>query len=346
MESEDPGLFALGLLSKNLKALGIGTAIEKEENSKGQSPDFPWFQFLINDIHNKKKYVLDFKFGKRKNKVLSNNKIEYKNFEKKLKAKLSKDFNISEEKIIVAPTVSKEGKFRVQIIFQSEEFNNLDINQFINKFKSDPDFAELKHLKSIHEDIIIGGINLTKNQLDPKGNRKSGWGIGVKRGRKDYDPPLGWIGIGLKVKGIYDNGNDTWIGMNNVEGEWCVAYHGVGRRQSSYNVKKVVGKIIKAKEFKPGPGQAHKNCVNINHKDNNNAPKKVGEGVYCTPHIKTAEDFAGISVINGESYKTVLMLRVKPEAIRQCEDAGDYWVVNGTDDEIRPYRILYKNVNS
>ena len=36
------------------------------------------------------------------------------------------------------------------------------------------------------------------------------------------------------------------------------------------------------------------------------------------------------------------MVRVKPGAIRECADSGDYWVVNGTTDEIRPYRILYK----
>ena len=187
----------------------------------------------------------------------------------------------------------------------------------------------------------MGVIKLSKDQLDPEGNRKYGWGIGEQRAGINYDPPLGWTGIGLKVKGKYDNGDDTWIGMNNVPGEWCVAYHGVGRNQSSYNVKKVVGKIIKSKEFKPGAGQAHKNCQDLNHPWN-----KVGEGVYCTPHIKTAENYAGITNINGISYKTVLMLRVKPEAIRYCADAGDYWVVNCTDDEIRPYRILYKNVNN
>ena len=42
------------------------------------------------------------------------------------------------------------------------------------------------------------------------------------------------------------------------------------------------------------------------------------------------------------------MVRVKPEAIRHCDQCFDsrapynYWVVNGTEDEIRPYRILYK----
>ena len=40
------------------------------------------------------------------------------------------------------------------------------------------------------------------------------------------------------------------------------------------------------------------------------------------------------------------MARVKPNVFRTCEDQKNYWVVNGTKDEIRPYRILYKCVNS
>ena len=341
MESKDPDLFILGLISKNLNDIGIGSAIEKKNNFEEQINDFSWFNFLINN--NKKKYVLDFEFGEKKNKELLNNKGEYKKFEKKLRSKLSKDFNISEKKIILDATISEDGAFRVQIIFESEEFNTLDKNQFINKFKNDPDFEELKNLKGIFEDVVMGVIKLSKNQLDPEGNRKYGWAIGEKRGGFDYDPPNGWTGIGLRVKGRYDNGDDTWIGMSNVKGEWCVAYHGVGRGQSSDNVKKVTGKIIKGKEFKPGFGQVHKNCLDIFHLGTG---QKVGEGVYCTPHIKTAENYAGISDINGEPYKTVLMVRVKPDAIRHCSDSGDYWVVNGNDDEIRPYRILYKNVNN
>ena len=182
----------------------------------------------------------------------------------------------------------------------------------------------------------MGGVKLTRNLLDPAGNRNNGWPIGEKRGGKDYDSPQGWNGIGLKVKGKYDNGDDTWIGMANVPGEWCVAYHGVGVGQSSDNVKNVVG-IISKTTFKAGSRQAHEFCPDKNHPG-----QKVGVGVYCTPTIKTAEGYAGISNINGINYKTVLMVRVKNEAIRQCDCISDYWVVNGTPDEIRPYRILYK----
>ena len=130
--------------------------------------------------------------------------------------------------------------------------------------------------------------------------------------------------------------------MDNSDGEWCVAYHGVASGQSSDNVKDVTGKIVKS-TFKKGWRQAHANCPDQYHPG-----KKVGPGVYCTPTIKTAEGYAGISKVNGMSYKTVLMVRVNPNSIRHCDICDDsrapynYWVVNGTLEEIRPYRILYK----
>ena len=338
LESKDPGLFALALLSQHLRNLGIETAIEKDENPKEQNNDLAGLQFIFNGMINRKKYDLDFDFGERRNNELLNNKKEYRKFKEKLKLKLSKDYNIPPEKIIVtSPQKGPEkGSFRVQVIFQSDEFHLLDKNQFINKFRNDPEFPELKYLKDIFEDVIMGAVKLTRNQLDPKGNRSDGWGIGEKRGGVDYDPPLGWIGIGLKVTGKYDGGDDTWIGMKNVTGEWCVAYHGVAKGQSSDNVKKTTGAIYKT-AFKPGKGQAHKY-----HEDSNHPGQPVGEGVYCTPLIKIAEGYAGISNINGINYKTVFMVRVKPNARRFCADQSDYWVVNGTTDEIRPYRILYK----
>ena len=128
--------------------------------------------------------------------------------------------------------------------------------------------------------------------------------------------------------------------MNNSEGEWYVAYHGVGRSNNTDKVKQIVRDICKD-SFKPRFFQAHCECVDLYHPN-----QKVGVGVYYTPHIKTAGDYSGVSTINGKNYKTVLMVRVKPDKIRGCEDRKDYWVVNGTTDEIRPYRILYKCLNN
>ena len=214
------------------------------------------------------------------------------------------------------------------------------MEQFKQKFQNDKEFSELKYLKEVHTDVLIGACKLTKNQLDSRGNRIDGWGVNEKRANLDYNPPLGWIGIGLKVLDKYDNGNNDWIGMNNGEGEWCVAYHGVARYINNSDKVKQITKLIYENEFKPGVNQAYKDELDIHHPG-----QKVGTGVYCTPLINIAESYAGKCEINGKYYKTVLMSRVKPNAFRACQASKDYWVVNGTKDEIRPYRILYKCVS-
>ena len=338
LENEDPNLFALGLISQNLENLGIETAIDKSDEDISDE-GLTSIQFISNGMIGKKKYDLHFEFEEKRNEELLNNEEEYEKFKNNLKLKLSKDYNIPINQIIV--TFPQRGSFHVQVIFQSNEFNDLDINEFKNKFKNDPKFEELSNLKEIHTDVIMGGCKLTKAQLDPNGNRIENWAIGENRGGKPYDPPLGWTGIGLNVINKY--GDSTWIGMDNSPGEWCVAYHGVGNGQSSENVKKVTG-IISNTTFKPGQAQSHEDCPDQYHPG-----KLVGRGVYCTPTIETAsEQYAGISEINGIKYKTVIMVRVKPDAIRHCDQClaskapYNYWVVNGTTDEIRPYRILYK----
>jgi len=177
---------------------------------------------------------------------------------------------------------------------------------------------------------------MSKKWLDKRGNRVDGWGINEKRGNMPYNPPIGWIGIGLNVIDKYDMGNNTWLGHNGSKGEWCVAYHGVGRSKDSDAIKNIIGNIYN-NPFRQGPNQIHANHEDIYHKG-----KKVGGGVYCTPLIKTANEYAGKVIIKNKKYYAALMVRVKPNAIRSCKDQSDYWVVNGTTDEISPYRILYK----
>ena len=333
-EKEDSGLFALGLISQNLEDLGIVTGIEKDISQKKEEEDASaaCLQFITNGMCDKRKYDLHFDFGEKRNEELLDNEEEYEKFKNNLKLKLSKDYGIPVDKIVV--TFPQKGSYRVQVIFQSDEFNNLDSNQFISKFKNDSEFKELSYLKEIHSDLVMGGCKLRKDQLDPRGNRNDGWGVGEKRGGKTYNPPIGWNGIGLKVWDKY--GDNTWLGMNNSPGEWCVAYHGVGRFKSSKEVQNIT-KNIYVGTFKKGDNQAYKDHLDVNHKG-----KTVGEGVYCTPFIETALHYSGVSEVNGKKFKTVLMVRVKPNAIRYCQDQDDYWVVNGTPDEIRPYRILYK----
>ena len=180
--------------------------------------------------------------------------------------------------------------------------------------------------------------SLKKSQLDSEGNRYDNWPKNEYRGGKPYDSPIGWIGIGLKVTDKY--ADNIWIGMKNISGEWCVAYHGVGRDLEPEEVKKVSGLIYKG-TFKVGKNQYYEDYDDMFHPGN-----RIGKGVYITPFIKTAEEYAGIAEINGIKYKTVIMVRVKPEAIRCPKEMKDYWIVNGTTDEVRPYRILYKKYDN
>ena len=334
MEKKDQGLFALGLLANILEQNGTEVVIDNDNKEEENDVGTTCLQFITNGLGHKTSYGLHFDFGIRRNQRLLNDKNEYEKFKERLKDKLSKDYNIPKNKIIV--TCPQKGSFRVQVIFQSDDFNNLNIKDFTEKFKNDNDFPDLQNLKYIQQDVILSGCKLSKGQLDARGNRVDGWGVNEKRGGKPYDPPIGWKGIGLRVTDKYDNGNNTWIGMDNSKGEWCVAYHGVGRNLNSPDVKKITGLIVKG-GFEPGKNQACKEYPDLNHPGRN-----VGEGVYCTPKINKAETYSGVSQINDKKYKTVLMVRVKPDALRYCKKEPDYWVVNGTTDEIRPYRILYK----
>ena len=131
--------------------------------------------------------------------------------------------------------------------------------------------------------------------------------------------------------------------MRNVKGEWLVAYHGVGGGFNSDEVANIVGSIINM-GFKNGKRQPHKDCNDAFHYG-----CKVGEGIYFTPYINIAERFSGITNINDEKYKIVIMTRVNPKARRHCNKCEEskvfkYWVVNGTSDEVRPYRILFKRI--
>ena len=119
METKDEGIFALGLISQNLENLGIETAIECSQDSDTTS-----LQFLTNGMIDKKKYDLHFEFEEKRNEELLSNEEEFEKFKENLKLKLSKDYNIPPEKIIV--TLPQRGSLHVQVIFQTEEFNNLD----------------------------------------------------------------------------------------------------------------------------------------------------------------------------------------------------------------------------
>ena len=188
-------------------------------------------------------------------------------------------------------------------------------------------------------EVIADVINLNPDLLSGLGNNLLGeWAQGENRGGRPYKPPNGWIGYGLNVLNKYDNGNNDWLACNGRKGEWCIAYHGACNGQSSDNVKKGIKSILET-NLKPGGGQAY-----ANHNDANHPGKKVGKGVYCSPEPSVIDGYSGIMNINGHNYKAAFMLRVRPDKLRYSNSRPDYWVVNGSFDELRPYRLLIKPI--
>ena len=339
--NRNSGLFCLGILAQNLERMGITTEIEKNapvtEESQNESNTI--LQFIMNGMIGQKKYNLHFDLGKGRNMQLLNNKKERENFNDKVRKKLSLEYKIPEEKIII--TNPPNAKFQLQVIFQNDDFNNenIDFNTFKKNCMNDKDFQELSKLKEVHKGLIMEGCRLSSNMLDPRGNRKDGWGINEKRGGLDYIPPTnGWVGYGLKVWGKYDNGNNDWLSYNGNKNEWAIAYHGVGSKLGC-SVEQAAHNIIKG-GFKAGSGQTFQYDDDFMHPG-----QKVGVGVYCSPDPKVMEEYAKYSIINGvngKNYMLGFMMRVKPDKIRYSIKQKDYWVLNGTTDEMRPYRIMIK----
>ena len=336
-------LFCLGLLAKNLENCGIITAIEKnpKQNEETIFQENIVLQFILNGLAEKKKYDFHFDFGEERNNELLNNKEEQEKFNTKLKKKLSLGYNIPEEEIII--TNPQKGSYQVDVIFMTEEFNtNIDVDELKKKFKDDNEFKEISYLNQIHKSLIMEGCKLSANMLDPRGNKKNGWSTGQKRGGFDYYPPLkGWKGFGIRVIDKYDNGNNDWIQNNGNSNEWAIAYHGTGVKMgSSFTLEKATNSILSG-GFKAGWGQAY-----AGHNDARHPGKKVGIGVYCSPNPYVMESYARCAQsstnINGIHYMMGFMMRVKPEKIRYSDSQKDYWVLNGSTDEMRPYRIMVK----
>ena len=361
-KDKNKDIFCLGLLANALENIGIITAIERghnynENNNKGES--LIVLQFLMNGMLEKKKYDMSFDFGKKENNKLLNDKNEQEVFDNNLKNKISDEYGIPEDDIIITHPPQKGNHYNIQLIFHSNEFNDLDLKQFRQKFKNDD---TLCYLKDIQTTLIMEGCKLSQDMLDSRGNRYDNFvdyeeanksrdtydsfdNYEVKnkgkRGGYDYYPPYGWKGFGLSVLGKYDNGNDDWIASNGNKNEWAVAYHGIGSK-NAFKLEDAVNNIV-TKGFKIGQARAFKNDDDddLNHKG-----QKVSIGIYCSPKPSVMDDNAKWSktdtIVNGKRYKVGFMMRVKPGKIRISSSFKDYWVLNPTTDEMRPYRILVK----
>lgn len=214
------------------------------------------------------------------------------------------------------------------IIFFGYNYNTFEVNLIL--YKQKVEFLE-KILKNfdiiVTESTLLNNIILSPNIFESDFNKKDvDWPTeNLLRGGTEYYPPFGWVGIALKVNNKYYIDND-WLGKENKEGEWPVAYHGVGKGN---NVLKNLLSILD-ESFKD---------LTINKKD-----KEPVKKIQLFKKISDAEKHADkIGFGNTDSkIQFVFMTRVNPDKLKDFDSFPSSFKLNRTDDEVRPYRLLYK----
>lgn len=147
------------------------------------------------------------------------------------------------------------------------------------------------------------------------------------RGGEPYSRPYGWHRIALKVEGKYET--DVWLGQKgnrlfSSPGEWPVSYHGTSNKNSAsiaeagYNASKCVREVY-------------------------------GKGIYSSPELATAEDYAVSFELEGIRYRTVVQNRVNPQSLVKIKGVlcggklTEYWI-SPNESDVRPYGILIKKL--
>lgn len=315
----DDQFFILGVLAKYFERIGISTIIEKDilqRNEEIKLYHKTLFQFICNGYLLKQKYILNFGIKIEKKNKLVRDISERCKFNENLKNKMIKAYNLKDEELIIINHKMVEDKFTAILAFKSNFNKNITKEELIEIFKDDED---LKHLVSVEKELIIPSIRLNRSMLDFRGNNKNknNWRENEIKGGEPYYTPKGWIKYGINIANCYDKFNNDWIKLHD-KNEWCTAYCGITG-------------ITKKIE------QLYENDNDIKHPG-----KKVGIGVYCPIKANIMEESTESININGSNYKIGFMIRVKPNKMRCPESNKDIWVLNGNENEFRPYGILMK----
>ena len=315
--------YVLSSLKFALESQGCTCEIEREyANSENEKKEFyTAMQFITNGMYKLKKYILTFDFGNEKNNTMLNNIMVQNSFNEKLKFELKKLLNIKSASKNIIIGNPRAGPYIVSAIIKQSNFNELNEIDLLNSLKNNIDFNSIQ---KVQKTILLNGCKLNRIMLDDLGDNFNNYGQNEKRGGKDYIPPLGWMGYGLRVLDRYDHGNNDWIDYDNNPNEWAVAYHGMGIGLN---------------------GDINNNNLQFKKsKDIYHDGKSVGEGVYMTQDPNIMEQYSSEYELQGKKYKLGIMCRIMPKSIRSPENGKEYWVINGTENEVRPYRILIKEM--
>ena len=253
-----------------------------------------------------------------------------KTFIEERKKTISELLNI-DKKLIILTNPRKEGNLYIDLAF-NPDVGVIDENQIKQKLvKGDIIGCEIVPL--------LEGCRLSPNIFDqhfhkfynPDSNLTN-----LKRGGEEYIQPLSWTAYGINVSGKYDFGNDMWLGNNNGEEEFAVAYYGINHI-FNHNLKMFQNLVNLVGNYESG-----KTYIGVKNVRKPGQKCKAGAYFYKNPMI--AENSSETINVGGFEYKIMFMCRVKSSEIRQPETFQDCWILSLTPDEVRPYKILIKKI--
>ena len=311
----------LGYFGSELSLYNINTYIEKTPTN--EIIRRITFKIITSGLATQRVYKL-IMVSYRKKKEFRKNIEEWFKFNESIKNRISKIYNMPEENIfffnydienVTSYMLIKERKINGISVMITNYDVRVEVRPLLKNIILSSNFFEIKFCKSPSE--------------WPNNN--------LIRGGYRYHPPYEYFGLGLKIKEKYQKYDDAWFGKKGYkEGEWPIAYHGVGKGNVFLKVLNIINDNLKE-----GPGQLLKDFISIKNKDQF---YYCNEGVYLSPNIEEAQKYASKTFLGNikRPFQFVIMTRVNPKRIR---DPGIYpanWILSGNEKEIRPYRLLVK----
>jgi len=350
--SDEDYKYILCLIGKIIENNDITVGIYKQNIIKDRI-DLCAIQFIFSGLINKKKYKILFNFTEDEILCIKHNTDFKKPLIDKWKTNISKKLKVKKNLLILTNLREEENKYYMDLAFNPEvnNINTTDEKYIREKLIGDqikdckmtpllegcrlsinifaPDFNKVYSKNSNNNDNNNNNNNINNNNNNNEEKNK-------KRGNENYISPIGWSTYGINVSGKFDYGDNTWLGNNNQEGEYAVAYYGVNNLfhhniQMIQNIISFMGNLESGKTFM--------DQVNL---------RKPGEkcmtGAYFYNNPKIAENSSEVINIGGFDYKIMFMCRVNSKKIRQPQNFPQLWILSPTPDEIRPYKILIKKI--
>jgi hypothetical protein len=345
--SDEDYKYILCLIGKIIENNDITVGIYKQNIIKDRI-DLCAIQFIFSGLINKKKYKILFNFTEDEILCIKHNTDFKKPLIDKWKTNISKKLKVKKNLLILTNLREEENKYYMDLAFNPEvnNINTTDEKYIREKLIGDQikDCKMTPLLEGCRLSINIFAPDFNKvysknsnnNDNNNNNNNINNEEKNKKRGNENYISPIGWSTYGINVSGKFDYGDNTWLGNNNQEGEYAVAYYGVNNLfhhniQMIQNIISFMGNLESGKTFM--------DQVNL---------RKPGEkcmtGAYFYNNPEIAENSSEVINIGGFDYKIMFMCRVNSKKIRQPQNFPQLWILSPTPDEIRPYKILIKKI--